>query len=77
MNVSAFKLNFYTEVLDLSYLLSELDERVCSKRFIKLNHALTGLVEDYNLVSFYPLNVQVITDAYCSFTFSCSFRSTL
>ncbi|KAL5249997.1 hypothetical protein ACHWQZ_G015916 [Mnemiopsis leidyi] len=60
MGPLAFKLNFYTEVLDLSYLLSELDERVCSKRFIKLNHALTGLVEDYNLVSFYPLNVQDI-----------------
>ena len=64
---SAFKLNFYTEVLDLSYLLDELDERVCSKRFIKLNQALTGLVEDYNLVSFYPLNVQVRLS-------SCGFR---
>lgn len=29
------------------------------RRYKKLNEALIGLVEDYSLVSFVPLNVQV------------------
>ena len=29
------------------------------KKFVKLNAALVDLVEDYSLVTFYPLSVQV------------------
>uniref|UniRef100_A0A672K7T4 GPN-loop GTPase 2 n=2 Tax=Sinocyclocheilus grahami TaxID=75366 RepID=A0A672K7T4_SINGR len=43
----AFNLDFYTEVLDLSYL------------FHHLNVKLAEVIQDYSLVSFVPLNIQV------------------
>ncbi|XP_072178408.1 GPN-loop GTPase 2-like [Diadema setosum] len=54
----AFNLDFYTEVLDLGYLLSHLEADPFLKRFKKLNEALIGVVEDYSLVSFLTLNIQ-------------------
>lgn len=55
----AFNLDFYTEVLDLSYLQQFLDADPFSQKFKKLNKTLCELVEDYNLVSFQTLNIQV------------------
>lgn len=52
-----FNLDFYTEVLDLGYLLEALDETPGLARYTKLNAALVGMVEDYSLVSFQPLDV--------------------
>lgn len=52
-----FNLEFYTEVLDLQYLLEALDETPWLAKHAKLNAALVGMVEDYSLVSFQPLDV--------------------
>lgn len=52
-----FGLDFYTDVLDLNYLLEMLDDGPLTKRFKKLNAALVSLIEDYSLVSFIPLDV--------------------
>lgn len=52
-----FGLEFYTEVLDLEYLLQALDETPGLQRLKKLNRALVGMVEDYSLVTFQPLDV--------------------
>ena len=56
---SAFSLEYYTEVLDLSLLLDHLSDDPLFARYRHLNEALVGLVEDYSLVSFCTLNVQV------------------
>ncbi|XP_066991714.1 GPN-loop GTPase 2 isoform X2 [Anabrus simplex] len=52
-----FGLDFYTEVLDLNYLLESLSEDPFTRKHEKLNAALVSLIEDYSLVSFIPLNV--------------------
>ncbi|XP_039596175.1 GPN-loop GTPase 2 [Polypterus senegalus] len=54
----AFNLDFYTDVLDLSYLLEHLTSDPFFKKFKCLNEKLVELIEDYSLVSFVPLNVQ-------------------
>lgn len=51
-------LEFYTEVLDLNYLLEQLDESALSKRYRKLNKMIAELVTDYSLVTFTPVAVQ-------------------
>ena len=56
---AAFNLDYYTEVLDLQYLLEHLSEDPFFHKYKKLNEALIGLVEDYSLVSFIPLDIQV------------------
>ena len=57
-----FNLDFYTEVQDLSYLLphlkSENPGRLGSDKFEGLNHAISGLVQDFALVSFETLAVE-------------------
>lgn len=55
----AFNLDFYAEVLDLNYLLDHIKDDPFSQKYKKLNEALVGLVEDYGLVSFKTLDVQV------------------
>lgn len=55
----AFNLDFYTEVLDLSYLLEHLASDPFFKKFLRLNEKLAEVIQDYGLVSFVPLNVQV------------------
>ena len=55
----AFGLDFYTDVLDLRYLLEHLSSNPFFAKYKKLNEALVGLVEDYSLVTFVPLNVEV------------------
>ncbi|XP_071800903.1 GPN-loop GTPase 2-like [Asterias amurensis] len=54
----AFNLDFYTEVLDLQYLLQYMEGDQFLKKYKKLNEALIGLVQDYSLVSFVTLNIQ-------------------
>ncbi|XP_048882113.1 GPN-loop GTPase 2 [Brienomyrus brachyistius] len=54
----AFNLDFYTEVLDLSYLLEHLASDPFFKKFLRLNEKLAEVIQDYGLVSFVPLNVQ-------------------
>jgi len=56
---SAFNLDFYTDVLDLNYLLEHIKDDPFSQKYKKLNEAFVGLVEDYGLVSFRTLDVQV------------------
>ncbi|XP_013414423.1 GPN-loop GTPase 2 [Lingula anatina] len=54
----AFHLDFYTDVLDLSYLLEHLQEDPFFSKYRKLNEALVSVVEDYSLVSFVALNIK-------------------
>ncbi|KAM6967448.1 GPN-loop GTPase 2 [Aplochiton taeniatus] len=54
----AFNLEFYTEVMDLSYLLDHLAADPFFKKFLHLNEKLADVIQDYSLVSFVPLNVQ-------------------
>lgn len=54
----AFNLDYYTEVLDLSYLLDHLAADPFFKKFLRLNEKLAEVIQDYSLVSFVPLNVQ-------------------
>ncbi|NXS13692.1 GPN2 GTPase, partial [Neodrepanis coruscans] len=54
----AFNLDYYTEVLDLSYLVDHLASDPFFRNYRRLNEKLVEVVEDYSLVSFIPLNVQ-------------------
>lgn len=56
---SAFNLDYYTEVQDLGYLLHTMGCRPFSARYRKLSAGLCELVEDYGLVAFTPLAIQV------------------
>ena len=55
--VVAFNLDFYTEVQDLSHLENLLNQS--APRFAALNMAICSLVEDYSLVGFETLAVEV------------------
>lgn len=57
---AAFGLDYYTEVLDLRYLLELMSDEPFFKKYRKLNEALIAVVEDYSLVSFLPLTIQVV-----------------
>ena len=52
-----FTIDYYTEVLDLQYLLDSMETKPEFKKYKKLNEAIVSLVEGYNLVSFQPLDV--------------------
>lgn len=54
----AFNLDFYTEVMDLTYLLDHLAADPFFRKFHRLNEKLAEVIQDYSLVSFVPLNVQ-------------------
>ncbi|NXA29436.1 GPN2 GTPase, partial [Ibidorhyncha struthersii] len=54
----AFNLDYYTEVLDLSYLVDHLASDPFFRNYRRLNEKLVEVIEDYSLVSFVPLNVQ-------------------
>ncbi|KAH9473909.1 hypothetical protein MJO28_000258 [Puccinia striiformis f. sp. tritici] len=51
------KLEFYTDVQDLSYLLPLLENQI-SDKFANLNKAIIELIEDFNLVGFESLCVE-------------------
>ena len=52
-----FNLDFYTEVQDLSHLENALSS--ASPRYSALNMAICGLIEDFSLVGFETLAVEV------------------
>lgn len=51
-----FNLEFYTEVLDLSFLLDALDNNPFYAKYKKLNEAIVSMVEGYGLVSYQLLD---------------------
>jgi len=53
----SFNIDYFCEVLDLSFLLERIDDDPFTKQFKKLNEALCSVIEDYSLVSFFPLNI--------------------
>ncbi|CAG0902599.1 unnamed protein product [Cyprideis torosa] len=53
-----FGLDYYTDVLDLKYLLDILNEDPITKKYASLNQSLVELIEGYSLVSFLPLDVR-------------------
>lgn len=53
-----FSIDFYTDVLNLRYLLQLLDENPFYSKFTKLNASLVSLIEDYSLVSFIPIDIK-------------------
>jgi len=53
-----FNLDYYTEVMDLEYLLDCFPEDNFTKKYRALNKALTGLITDYSLVNFVPVTVK-------------------
>lgn len=55
----AFNLDYYTEVQDLSQLSILLDKDPRLEKFSSLNKAICDLVEDYGLVGFETLAVEV------------------
>merc|ERR1712127_1027242 len=54
-----FNLDYYTDVLDLSYLCETLDNDTILKKFKKLNEKICDVVSDFSLLSFVPLNIQL------------------
>ena len=51
-------LDYYTDVMDLEYLVDTPPEDNFTKKYKLLNEALTGLVSDYSLVNFVPITVK-------------------
>lgn len=54
----AFNIDFYTEVMDLKYLIDCISQDTFFAKFKKLNAAICDVVQDYNLVNFLPLMVE-------------------
>ncbi|XP_065648638.1 GPN-loop GTPase 2 isoform X2 [Hydra vulgaris] len=54
----AFSMDYFTDVMDLNYLLDIENDDVFVKKFRKLNEAMISIIQDYSLVSFSVLNVQ-------------------
>lgn len=54
----AFNLDYYTDVLDLNYLIEQLDNDQIYSKYKKLNQFICNIVEDFSLVHFIPLNIQ-------------------
>ncbi|XP_028040705.1 GPN-loop GTPase 2 [Bombyx mandarina] len=52
-----FSLDFYTEVLDLNYLLDCLNCDNFTNKYKKLNSAFISIIEDYSLVTFQLVNM--------------------
>lgn len=51
-----FNIDFYTDVLDLTYLVDVIDNAPSMQRYKKLNAVICSMIEDYSLVSFKLLN---------------------
>ncbi len=66
---SAFNLRYYTECQDLSYLLSNLEKEPRASKFGTLNRAMVELVEEFGLVGFETLAVEV--SGYCFSHINC------
>lgn len=57
MDKLQFGIDFYTEVLDLNYLLECLDSDKFTNKYKKLNSAFVSIIESYSLVSFQLVNM--------------------
>uniref|UniRef100_A0A0V0G835 GPN-loop GTPase 2 n=1 Tax=Triatoma dimidiata TaxID=72491 RepID=A0A0V0G835_TRIDM len=57
-NKLPFGLDYYTEVLDLNYILEYLQSDKLTAKYKKFNSAIIGMIENYSLISFVPLNVE-------------------
>jgi len=53
-----FNIDFYTEVMDLEYLLDRISDDPFTAKFKKLNEAMSELVTNYSLVHFVPCSVK-------------------
>lgn len=56
-----FRLDYYTEVHDLNYLLPYLEDEsksVLGKKYVRLTEIISEIVEDFNLVSFEVLAIE-------------------
>ena len=53
-----FNIDFYTEVMDLEYLLDRMSDDPFTAKFKKLNAAMSELVTNYSLVHFLPCSVK-------------------
>lgn len=53
-----FGIDFYTEVLDLDYLVERMPDDPFTAKHKKLTKAITDLVQGYGLVNFVPLSVE-------------------
>jgi len=53
-----FNIDFYTEVMDLDYLLDRISDDPFTAKFKKLNAAMSELVTNYSLVHFVPCSVK-------------------
>jgi len=56
---TAFNLEFYTEVQDLTHILPLLSQDPRMSKFSELNEKIVELVEEFGLVSFETLAVEV------------------
>lgn len=57
--ITAFNLDFYTEVKDLDYLVPLLEQDRRTRKFSQLNKVICEIIEDFGLVSFETLCVEV------------------
>ncbi|KAL3311782.1 GPN-loop GTPase 2 [Cichlidogyrus casuarinus] len=53
-----FNIDFFTEVLDLKYLIKTIDDNPLFRRYKRLNLAIASLVQDYSIVKFLLLDIQ-------------------
>lgn len=53
----AFNLDYYTDVLDLNFLIDTLSDDKILSRFKNLNKKICDVVQDFSLLSFVPLNI--------------------
>ena len=68
--ITAFDISYFTDVLDLNYLVDDLKDDPKFKKFAKFNEALIGIIQDYSLVSFATLHVEVRKN-YMDLLYSC------
>lgn len=59
-----FNLDFYCEAANLDYLLETELESPFHTKYRKLTKAIIGVIDDYSLVTFTPLNIQQPEDIY-------------
>lgn len=52
-----FGLDFYCDLLNLNYLVDTISDDPFLAKFKKLTKSLAGVIEDYSLVSFIPLDI--------------------
>ena len=69
--ITEYGLEYYTEVQDLSYLLEYVSHDPMMAKYKKLTGALIGIVEDYSLVNYMTLNVEVCLIFLLSLTIIC------